>query len=205
MNSVFLVRHGETSLNVARILQPADTPLSVRGVAQAQSLAWRLKAMNVNAIISSDLPRALHTAQLISAATTAPIETTSLLQERNFGNWRGLSYDGLGINPLTMSDAPPGGESSADFERRVAQAFARIVARQTEIGGNIAVVTHGLVIHVMLRAHLLVPAGMDLPEHLGNTSLSMFDSATPYLASLLNCTTHLDAATNDDAQALSGG
>jgi probable phosphoglycerate mutase len=205
MNSIFLIRHGETSLNVARVLQPADTPLSARGVAQAQSLATRLRSMNVRAIISSDLPRALRTAQLISAATAAPIETTPLLQERNFGDWRGLSYDGLEVNPLTMSEAPPGGESSAAFEERVAQAFANIVARPREIDGNIAVVTHGLVIRAMLGAHVLIPSSMELPEHLSNTSLSVFTAARPYLASLLNCTTHLDAATTDDARALSGG
>jgi hypothetical protein len=46
---------------------------------------------------------------------------------------------------------------------------------------------------------------MELPEHLGNTSLSVFDAAKPYPASLVNCTRHLNAATTDDAQALSGG
>jgi 2,3-bisphosphoglycerate-dependent phosphoglycerate mutase len=205
MNNIFLIRHGETSLNVARVLQPPDTPLSERGLAQAESLARRLKEMNVVAIISSDLPRALRTAELISAATGAPIETTPLLQERNFGDWRGLSYDGLGINPLTMNDAPPGGESSAAFEHRIAQAFARVVAGQSKVNGNIAVVTHGLVIRAMLGAHVLIQSGIEPPEHLGNTSLSVFDAARPYLASLVNCTTHLDATTNDDVHALSGG
>ena len=33
--TLLLIRHGETALNVARVLQPADTPLSARGVAQA--------------------------------------------------------------------------------------------------------------------------------------------------------------------------
>ena len=33
--SIILIRHGETAFNVARVLQPADTPLSERGIAQA--------------------------------------------------------------------------------------------------------------------------------------------------------------------------
>jgi broad specificity phosphatase PhoE len=205
MSTIFLIRHGETSLNVARILQPADTPLSLRGLAQAEALAARLKAMELSAIISSDLPRALRTAQIINAATGKPIETTPLLQERNYGDWRGLAYDALAVDPLTMNDGPPGGESSAAFEHRVALAFADIVARQTMIGGNVAVVTHGLVIRAMLAAHVRIPADMQLPEHLGNTSLSVIDATMPHVASLLNCTAHLDAATHDDAHALSGG
>ena len=113
--SLLIIRHGETALNVARVLQPADTPLSARGIEQAEALAHRLSTMNVSAIVSSDLPRALRTAQAIAAATGAPIETSALLQERNFGDWRGQPYDGMAINPLTMLEAPPGGESVAVF------------------------------------------------------------------------------------------
>ena len=91
--SLLLIRHGETALNVARVLQPADTPLSARGVMQAEALARRLATLDVVAIVSSDLPRALCTAEAIAAATGAPIETSALLQERNFGDWRGQPWD----------------------------------------------------------------------------------------------------------------
>jgi probable phosphoglycerate mutase len=37
--SIFLIRHGETALNASRTLQPADTPLSPRGLAQAAAIA----------------------------------------------------------------------------------------------------------------------------------------------------------------------
>jgi probable phosphoglycerate mutase len=203
--SLLLIRHGETALNVARVLQPADTPLSARGVAQADALARRLASMNVSTIVSSDLPRALRTAQAISAATGATIETTALLQERNFGDWRGTPYDGMAINPLTMHEAPPGGESLTDFERRVALAFAHVVQRQAGLGGTLAVVTHGLVIRALLAAHVQLPAGAGQPSHLGNTSLSIVAAVPPHLASLVNCTDHLEPAASDDSQALSGG
>lgn len=207
--SLLLIRHGETALNVARVLQPADTPLSARGIAQAEALARRLTTMNLQTIVSSDLPRALRTAEAIAAATGASIETTPLLQERNFGDWRGLSYDAMSIDPLTMAEAPPNGESTAAFEQRVAEAFAHVVARQapiaSEAGGVLAVVTHGLVIRALLAAHVRLADGMLQPTHLGNTSLSIVDSQPPHRASLLNCTQHLDAAARDDAHALSGG
>ena len=203
--TILLIRHGETALNVARVLQPAQTPLSERGVAQAEALAARLATMNVAAIISSDLPRTVRTAEAIAAATGAPIETTPLLQERNFGDWRGLPYEDVSGNRLAMNDAPPNGESMEQFERRVAAAFAHVLARRAAIGGNVAVITHGLVVRRVLAEHVQIAAGIAQPEHVGNTSLSVFDASAPYLVSLLNCTTHLDPANSDDVQALSGG
>ena len=203
--SVFLIRHGETALNVARILQPADTPLSARGIAQAQALARRLAGMGVAAILASDLPRARHTAEIINAATGAPIELTALLQERNFGDWRGQPYDVLPPDRLQMADAPPGGESGAAFADRVARAFALVVQRAAGTRGGLAVVSHGLTVGAMLNSHIALPHGTALPTHLGNTGLTIFDATPPHLASLVNSTTHLDGGTRDDPHALSGG
>ena len=203
--SIILIRHGETALNVTRVLQPADTPLSARGVEQAQALARRLAAMGVAGIVSSDLPRALRTAQAIAAASGARIETSTLLQERNFGDLRGRSYDGLSINPLTLLEAPPGGESGEAFARRVALAFEHIVQRRAALGGTLAVVTHGLVIRALLGTHVTLPDATPAPTHLGNTSLSVVDARPPHRVTLLDCTRHLDANSKDDANALSGG
>jgi len=204
--TLLLIRHGETPLNVARVLQPADTPLSARGIEQAQALARRLSGMQIAAIVSSDLPRARHTAELIAAASGVPIEISELLRERNFGDWRGLAYDTLPVNPLTMADAPPGGESAAVFEARVAQAFALVVQRASRLAtGALVVVSHGLVLRAMLGAHIQLPEGVAVPAHMGNTCVNVVDALPPHAASLVNCTRHLDPATGDDPQALSGG
>ncbi len=203
--TLLLIRHGETALNVARVLQPADTPLSARGLQQADALARRLAAMDVALILSSDLPRAFRTAEAIASATGARIETSALLQERNFGDWRGQPYDSFAPDRLTMTQAPPGGESAATFAARVARAFAFAVQRQAALGGVLAVVTHGLVLRAMLADHIELPAGRAAPEHLGNTSLSIVGAQPPHLAQRVNCTLHLDLAAADDADALSGG
>jgi len=204
--TLLLVRHGETPLNVARVLQPADTPLSARGIEQAQALARRLAGMQVAAIVSSDLPRAHHTAELIAAASGVPIEISELLRERNFGDWRGLAYDALPVNPLLMADAPPGGESVAVFEARVAQAFALVVRRASHLtSGALVVVSHGLVLRAMLGVHIRLPDGITVPAHMGNTCVNVVDARPPHTASLVNCTRHLDLATDDDPRALSGG
>ena len=189
-------------------LAPAASQWSLAltwGCRRASDRLRMIRSMKVTAVVSSDLPRALRTAQAIAAATGAPIETTPLLQERNFGDWRGRPYDGMAIDPLTMQEAPPGGESAADFERRVARAFVHVVQRQAETGQRLAVVTHGMLLRVLLGAHVRLPEGVALPSHFGNTCLSIVDARAPHAASLVNCTAHLHSSTHDDAHALSGG
>jgi hypothetical protein len=133
---IWLVRHGETSLNAARILQPAGTPLSARGLRQANALAERMAAEPITGILSSDLPRAQQTALAIASRTGHPIRTSVLLHERSFGDWRGLPYERLGAAPLAMIDAPPGGESAAQFIERCRQAFDYTLQWQRTLGGR---------------------------------------------------------------------
>jgi len=203
--SLLIVRHGETALNAARVLQPADTPLSARGIAQAEALAQRLAERRIALILSSDLPRALRTAQAISARSGTMVQVTPLLRERNFGDLRGQPYDTLPSDPLRMRDAPPNGESADEFEARVAQAFAEIVRRRAGLADDLVVVTHGLVIGAMLARHVDLAGAGDLPGHVGNTSLSVIGSIAPHRADLLNCTAHLLGRIDDNARALSGG
>lgn len=204
--SILLVRHGETLLNASRTVQPADTPLAARGWAQARAIAKRLLAgADIAAIVSSDLPRARQTAEAIAEACGLPIVFEPLLQERNFGDLRGRPYDTLGFDLVTLVDAPPGGESAAMFRARVALAFARVAALRGGIDGDLAVVTHGLVIGAMLDGYALLSAAQSMPERLANTSLTRLSATPPHRVALLNCTVHLDGAFDDDPQSLSGG
>lgn len=204
--AVILLRHGETALNAARVMQPAATPLSERGQAQARAVARRLvQRGGIAAIVSSDLPRAWLTAEAVAVALALPIRPSALLQERNFGALRGRPYDSLGFDPLRMQEAPPQGESAAAFVQRVQQAFDDMLLQHQGLDGDLLVVTHGLLIRTLLAASLQLGVDVVGELHLGNTSLSIFDAAPPYALQLLNCTRHLDAAERDDARGLSGG
>ncbi|MEZ5703394.1 MAG: histidine phosphatase family protein [Burkholderiaceae bacterium] len=203
--TIWLVRHGETELNAARILQPADTPLSSHGMRQAQALAERLACEPLAGILSSDLPRALQTAQCVAERTGLPLQTSPLLHERNFGDWRGQPYDSLHTDPLGMSAAPPGGESAAVFGQRCRQAFAQMLDAQRALGGALVVVTHGLVIRALL-------AGLPPQAHsesawprLGNTSRTVIDASPPHTLRRLNCTLHLGGRLQERPDSLSGG
>ena len=204
--TLLIIRHGETPLNVARVLQPADTPLSANGQAQAEALAQQLRGAGLAAILSSDLPRALQTAQAIARACGLPVATTPLLHERNFGDLRGRRYDDLDQDPLQAEAAPPGGESRAEFQARCSAAWAEICRHQALAGGPLAVVTHGLVIRDWLhRGPLRLPVGVAPPERLGNTSLTVADAAAPHQVHRLDDTGHLQGIAPDRAGALSGG
>ncbi len=205
MTSLLLIRHGETSLNAARVLQPADTPLSPRGLAQAEALARRLAAQPLAGILASDLPRAVQTAAAISHHTGLPVTTSALLHERNYGELRGRPYDGLGFNPLTMSEAPPGGESQHSFSTRCALAWAELLALQQRLGGPLAVVTHGLVLREWLLQVLSLPDGMAVPARLANTSVTVAAAEPPHRVERVDCTLHLEGRLRDDHNSLSGG
>jgi broad specificity phosphatase PhoE len=192
--SVLWLRHGETALNAARVMQPADTPLSERGLAQARAAAARLATLQPAAILSSDLPRALQTAQALAAVTGLPVETDAVLHERNFGALRGRPWDELGFDALSMAEAPEGGESLAAFLARCDVAWTRATQRRAALAGPLVVVSHGLLIHAALRRHAHWPAGLALPERLANTSVSEVEAEPPHRVRRVDCTAHLAPA-----------
>lgn len=190
--SIVLVRHGETAGNASRVVQPADTPLNEIGSRQAEHVAARLHKMGVAHILSSDLPRARMTAEAVARHTGLPLELEPLLQERNFGDLRGTPYAQLRDgHPFGPDLVPPNGETWEVFHRRVAQAFARIVARRQNTQGNLVVITHGLVCSSIVE--LLVPCGAGLfpPAKFDNTSVTLLDDDPPYTARLVNDIAHL--------------
>ncbi len=204
--TLLFVRHGETTLNASRTMQPADTPLGPRGLAQAQAVAARLASVGLAGVLSSDLPRALQTAQAIAAAAGGlPVRTSHLLHERNFGDLRGRAHDSLGLDPLQMSEAPPGGESMADFLARADQAFDLAVRMRATLGGPLAVVSHGLVIHAWLSSRVALAPGQLLPARIGNTSVTRVAASPPHGADLVDCTSHLRGRISEDGNSLAGG
>jgi probable phosphoglycerate mutase len=188
---IFLVRHGETEGNAARIVQRPDIPLSPRGIAQAERLARRLAREGVARILSSDLLRARQTAEVLQRATGAPLAFEPLLHERNFGDVRGTAYADLGFDMFAPDYAPPNGETWPVFHVRVDRAWERVQAVAAATDGNLAVVTHGLVCRSLAGRHLELPDGVLVPERWENASVTVVDCPAPWRVTLLNCVAHL--------------
>jgi 2,3-bisphosphoglycerate-dependent phosphoglycerate mutase len=189
--TILLVRHGETDGNAARILQRPEVPLNARGMRQAEQLAQRLSAHGFVHIVCSDLLRARMTAAPLAARAGTTIEESPLLQERNFGDLRGMPYAALAEDPFGPDVAPPNGEDWATFHARVAEAFDFIVHRRRSLSGNLVVITHGLVCGAVVGRHVRVPEGSAVPERFDNTSITVLHEEAPHVVSLMNCTRHL--------------
>ena len=202
--SIILIRHGETAFNVARILQPPDTPLSERGQRQAIALSQRFANMKIGALVSSDLARAMETARAISDVTGAAIRSSALLQERNFGELRGLSYDGLDYDPIAMEDAPPGGESMTTLRDRAMQAMAFLREVSAASDSDVLVVSHGFFIRTLLNEQVQMPQGMLAPKRIDNTSITLISRNAPHVASLVNNVDHLSDDLRDAMHSVSG-
>ena len=189
---IFLIRHGETVDNASRIVQLPDSPLSPRGLAQAERLARRLAGHGLAAILSSDLARARQTAERLQHATGAPLTFEPLLHERNFGDIRGTAYADLGFDMFEPDYEPPNGESWAVFHARVDRAWTRVQTLAAATEGHLAVVTHGLVCRSLAARHLVLADGTVVPERWENTSLTIVEYPAPWRVRLLNCVAHLD-------------
>lgn len=201
--ALLIARHGETALNVAGIVQPADTGLSPHGLQQADALGARLaQEYRVAAIVASDLLRARQTAEQVALHVERSVETSSDWRERNFGALRGRAYRSLDFNPITMVEAPPEGESLAQFEARVADGCARLVARVSGLtqaaadrladAEHLLLVTHGLVVRQLLAAHIEGGAASVRAGPPANASLVVAEVIGGRLRLALGpCTAHL--------------
>ncbi|MBR6283500.1 MAG: histidine phosphatase family protein [Muribaculaceae bacterium] len=90
MTTLYLVRHGLTEDNDAQLLQGISPgKLNAAGVAQMERLADELCGQRFDAIIASDLQRAIDSAHIIARGRGQEVATTPLLRERDWGDFTG--------------------------------------------------------------------------------------------------------------------
>ncbi len=166
MTTVYAVRHGETPWNVeGRYQGQLDPPLNARGRQQAQITAKALAPLNIEAIYSSDLKRAVQTAEALARLTDISIRLDPRLREIHQGAWQGVLVEEIerrwpdefaGWRRDPWHHRPPGGERLQDVQERVLAALYDIAARHP--GGTVAVFTHKLPIALLKIALHGAPA-----------------------------------------------
>src|ERR1044072_3118179 len=202
--NVLLIRHGQSRGNAERRFGGhTATPLSARGRNQAQTTARTLKSESVTAIYSSDLARAMETAQPLSNLARLPINGTPAFRERSVGVMEGLTFeDAAQQHPeqyaaLLRRDFEhvlTGGESYRQLLDRAREKLDAIIAQHR--GGKIAVFSHTGTICI-LALHLI--GALDAPElkpvwiSTGNCGITRFELRNDGFVRVLtlNDTSHL--------------
>ncbi|HEX3861558.1 MAG TPA: histidine phosphatase family protein [Stellaceae bacterium] len=172
--TIFLVRHGETEWNLLGRFQGwSDSPLTARGVAQADAIGRLLRDLPeaaTAAIVASPLGRARRTAEIIAACLghDAPIRFDDRLREISLGSRDGIDRAELharfpemfkGDGRAEWYFRSPDGETYEAFASRISS----WLAEQEE--SPVIAVCHGVVTRVMrgLYAHLPRAEALRLP------------------------------------------
>ncbi len=163
---LWLVRHGETEANVAGLYSGhAPTPLTERGIAQAQTLGTLLRNVPVDNVLCSELERACHTTQLILGDREVPVRKIPELNEMFFGDWemrhhRDLAREDAENYAVWCNDwqnaTPTNGEGFQAFSQRVERFITQLA--DYKASQNLLVVSHQGVLSVMIARLLSMPA-----------------------------------------------
>lgn len=159
---LYLIRHGQSAGNAeGRFGGHSPTPLSSLGVKQAECTARALEEEKIDVIYSSDLLRAVQTAEPLADRLRILINKTEAFRERNVGVLEGLTFeeskekhpsDYHALVNRNINHVITGGESYRQLLRRGTRAIREIL--RDHRGRNIAVYSHtGAICYLTL--HLL--------------------------------------------------
>jgi broad specificity phosphatase PhoE len=174
--NLFLVRHGAHA-ELGRVLtgRRSGVPLTPAGRAQAAAVAERLAGEQIRAVQTSPRERAVETASIIAARLGVGIEIVDALDEIDFGEWSGRSFDALAgdagwnaWNTHRGSAPTPGGETMA---AAVARAGAHVAALAAG-GGGVVCVSHCDIIRGLVADTLGLPLDNLLRFDIDTASLS---------------------------------
>ncbi len=156
MRIIFL-RHGQD--DESRRGGWSKLGLLEEGKRQAKMVAEYFRdssAFDVRYILSSDLPRAMETAEYVSEAIGVSVHADRSLREMNNGDLAGMlnteacsKYPGLYFNALDMDEAYPNGESPRAFYRRIRDWLNDFLENPPVSEGDVLAVTHGGVINIL--------------------------------------------------------
>ena len=200
MARLLLVRHGKTEGEAGRYYGHIDIGLSQEGVKQAEMLRERLASENFNFIYSSDLKRALGTAEIIAAAHKLEVIPRPDLRELDFGELGGMTFEEMkecyqgAVRFLSGQDtdvSAPDGESLRQMSTRIKRFVAEVRKQSPE--RILLIVAHGGSLKVLLCFLLRVSLKHWWQFRLDPASLSVVktDPEGPVLH-LLNDTSHVE-------------
>jgi broad specificity phosphatase PhoE len=196
---VIFIRPGETQWNrLGRWQGQVAVPLNDHGKMQAKRLARFIRAIGIQALYTSDLRRAVETAEILSETLGFEIVPDTRLRERHIGLWQGLTleevqawypeeYKSLRGNPDAYQ--VEGGEAREVVAKRMKAAFDEIVGKPGDI---IGIVSHTTAIRALLDA--VIPNVNALAMDFSNMSVTSIakDDGSDWRIVQRNDVTHLE-------------
>lgn len=172
MTEIYLIRHTQAEGNRFRMMQGFwDGAVTALGRRQAEALGRRFAAVPLDAVYSSDLSRAVLTAEATARAHGLPVQKREALRELNIGPWEqqffgNLRYQDPDLVDCFLNDSEnwklEGAETYAQVRERGLAALRQIAADNE--GKTIAVVSHGVTIRCILSGITGIP--LSDTEHL---------------------------------------
>lgn len=162
---IHFIRHGATvEDNKGKYIGRSNVQLSQQGIEDLKKYDSLYTYPGTPLLYTSPLLRCVQTCNVLYPAIK-PIVVDGL-QECSFGDWEGKTAAELEKDTRftawlanSKDNAPPNGESGADFTRRICKTFERLVAQLIDSGETTAViVTHGGVITTLLSIYGLPQA-----------------------------------------------
>lgn len=199
---LFLVRHGETDWNANHRYQGhSNTLLNETGISQAKKNAARLSIEKFDAVYSSDLSRAVDTAQEIIKLQEQAIAICkdARWRELSFGLWEGLNYGEIKMqwgksaevwfaDPINTS--PPSGETLLQLSQRIQSALSELRVKHAK--ETVLVVSHSGAIQALLCLILGVGLNRYWQFHVLQASLTVINFyESDAVLNLFNDVSHL--------------
>jgi probable phosphoglycerate mutase len=161
MTTFLLIRHGECDTGGKISGHTRGFHLTQNGKDQADAMAQRLKDIQISALYSSPIERAIETACYIERQKNIVMEIREELIEVNFGDWTGIKMASLSdntywnnFNIFKGAFRIPEGEMVEEIASRMCR-FIEEVRRK--VSGNIAIVSHGDPIKTVIAQYTGIP------------------------------------------------
>lgn len=206
MKTLYIVRHGETDWNkMGKYQGITDVPLNENGLNQAKACGEALKDITFDRILSSDLSRALVTAETIRGNHTTPITVDKRLRELNFGDWEAMLFSDIEARWPGLIDEMylrphlvkvPNGESFKDLQDRAWAGLEEFLNKNDE-EETLLIACHGGTIRTLLCKLLDISISHCWNFSQGNTAINriFYNGMGEYdhnILNLLNDTAHVE-------------
>lgn len=189
MTWFYLIRHANHAwLNKGIAGWKSGVHLNNDGVTHARNLAETLRRCPIDVIYTSPLERATETSEIIAKTLDSkpPIHIADNFGEVQFGDWSGMSFTELNVDPLwskfntfRSGTRAPNGETGVDIQQRMISKMQELRDRFPD--KNIAIVSHADSIRLALQFFLGMPVDFYSRIEIGPASVSLVEYSKDFV------------------------